>query len=1455
MAGYRVQFENGQAVDFDTQPTQADIDEAYHHISGAAGAEAPGTFHPAEEAFRAIKDNIPQGVKETMGEIGGTLKDAFMPGATPFGETPKPSGTSEAVGHMATSIPGFVGGLVGAAVEKPIAAGFGNPVAPYDQRVGEVANRLTYDPKSDIGQDMSKPFDELMYRAGAPMLGHMADFGYAHGSDNAPIGKSSDIPVPSAKIGTPVEMGLRTKPKQLDVVGAVSDVLKTKPDIDLNEGPNLPPVIRVNKEGQGDLLPTDPGFAEAVKRGLPPEQPGEAGARVFDEMQGQLRNGENEPINLARNNSIPDVATDLRARPAQVAVDARQAEADFAVKRQQSLDFNAAERARQENAPVPGLDTQAEMAKIQDELQSLKEAKDKQEISAQDFQDRVNQAMDRLNAISKPDQPLLADKPINSTGPIGRQRGAIDIREIIDGIRRFNLGDRIQMNDGRVGKVVGDRFITQPNPEKFASRYAEEISKLVDRYGLDHTFGATAEAAKQAISDRIKKELANDQAGYYIPKVDFGDGRAMSALPSDIKARLDGPRLTGPISSKGPIGRQRGAVLFEGKKRKALENLNDKLKIETKLREIAPSQWTPEDAIREILKVPDVNQNIVQRGINFLTKGGQYMAMKVHHPLLRYLNEKVQTADRLSRADIRDHVFGSYGPAVRALTDKELADIWHVIDVADHNKAPIDLVALAKRGATEAQIHMVETHQKEMAYTLQSINAARAARGKGPVDARVAYAAMQAGGDFRRLVWDKKGGDVVGIITSDFRPRLNSLMKKMNEKGYYVGEEKYHGGQKRDRGSINSAFMAAIDTLADQDPRIKGFVDVMDELRSSEIYNFLNAKTHTMGKKGVFGMEGRKEWESALQNAKDGFSGQMRYMEAGIRWGHLSTMLADAKKVMSAVAEKHPNASALAERYMSNALGFNPSETGRALENAMASAFKATGIGYSYYRAGAAGARAVTNALLLAVNPRFWVTNEVQPWGAMPGMKAMLIARGLDARFDFGTGYTYLAQGADTVIRKNSGEKLDSFEQQARNYALKYHVYGSDMIEHSNRVRKDAIYAADKISNAVAGNIESHTRQLMFYGLAHMLKDNGMKVEHGLFEAAHNLTDMAMNNYSRVDRPQLYNALGPLGQLAVNLSSYKHNELSRLALFARHASEYKSLRPILAQLTSGVVFGGILGTTGFAGANELVKFISKMMGHPVSLVDEVMKLSENLNKKVYDATNGKVNAPYVLSHGVFSMAGVDMSKAIGLNDLVPTGTDLIMPGSSKLGEIASSVYNFTGLPGSTDGGPTVMNAKRVARAMSPIGTQGTIDNQWFTKDAGEKGKLALRPRDLAGQAYRNKTDTIAKYAGFTGINEAVQRQKVYEVETISRDYADLRQKPLGRMRDELFSKGQISTETINDYLNLRGDPKTLNKDIERYAVAQNLSAAERSQLQAAASQSVGAQKKALDYLKVFGATK
>lgn len=1508
--GYKIQFENGHVVEFDSKPSDADIEDAHKHVMSLPDPnedgfwkKAAGVGEAALSTVSGLAAAIPTGIR-TLAELpsAGDLGTAVE----------RAKSTSEAATYEPRT-------KTGKALSKSIQDTMSN----YSQ---EVANKFSGDSAYLAGEKLRKGQDARPELA-AENTEHL--FGDIIGNIYAP-GIGSFTP----KRGV-------VKPKQADIAGGMNDLIQPDKPVTPPATPN--PTMAVTPEGQGIAGPRDAAFkAEAERkaalvagaRPVPgrdladpfgqmkqqlgaeqgiPAQPSAAMDQMAQRLQGEqpspLRSqmemfGEQkpdlqlsqEPMDLPKiepkmldgeqgqmfgnpelfdlqggegAKAPPKPATGEGMTQGELDVNQTQMDLQSGGEMAKPLDPNAPVQGPQGDLIGPDL-TLSDETKIHDlPADSLfKQLSNAVRDKITEDDPRVKAAQDRVTAAEQAVTKAAGDL---AAGRITRQSVdhlAKDLQSQKDALEflKQSAVDEQRMKDKLAAQPQSSPGLKQSGgvdigPLKEAVDKAMDVLRklpdiplirsVLEKYEATQSPKVFADARRSAKADGASPELLKALDDAYLSTTQKVLGDMDNLLDKQANRIPPGPK------PRSPGNKQTGAIFLDSKKLEVMKNLTTKLDIETKLRELSPSQWSVDQAMDHIRKATDLAQNLAEKGINFLTKGGQYMALKTHDPLIRFVVERFLDADRRYRADVADWLYNKdtgLASLMRKLDKDHLSEAWAMINFADLHQKSIDLVKLAERGFNAAQIKLIEAHRKGMDYSLTMINKARAASGLDPVNPRVAYAAMQATGDFRSLVYDKQGGNIIGIISSDFRSRLNNLKGQMEGKGYFVEKERYFGGMPRERGSANQAFMHAIEVLGDKDPRIADFVDTLNEIRTSEINNFLNMKKHTMAKKGIFGMEGRKDVEDAHQNALDGFKTQLNYMEGAIKWGHLSEAFKDSKAVIDHPDSAHmENSKAYAERYMYNALGFNPSEVGRAIESTVATMFKKMGVGYSVGRRVMADARYLTNSLLLTLNPRFWEQNVIQPLMAMPGMKADLIARGLGAGTDLGTGYMYVAQGANTSMRIKAGLGLTPFEKAAAAYAKSRHVYGSDMVEHSNRVTKGGGYYVDQMNNFFAGSIESATRQAMFHAFAHLLHENGMKIEHGLFESAHNLTDISMNNYSAIERPQLYSTLGPAGHLAVNLQSYKHNELSRVAMFVRDSKEYGSIRPIAADMLTRFAFGGAMGMIGYDNVDALFRLATKYIGgHPMNLSNLVMRASEGANNYVNKATGGAIDQPYLLSHGIHSLVSLDMSRSLGIGSVVPDtlGTSAF-PGGSKLFDAVGAAYNLTGLPSTNHNtGPTEMNFKRFAHAAAPQFAQGAIDNAWFTKGEGDN-RVAVRPRDLAAQAYRDNFDYGARALGFSGLNESVQRQKTYNIERQSRDYSDLRQQPLNRIRDTLFASGRVDPQAIKDYVNLRGNVESLEGDITRYATEQRLTPREIALMKTQTTSSVAALMKAQDYLKAF----
>lgn len=896
------------------------------------------------------------------------------------------------------------------------------------------------------------------------------------------------------------------------------------------------------------------------------------------------------------------------------------------------------------------------------------------------------------------------------------------------------------------------------------------------------------------------------------------------------------------------IPRSQSGVIYlgAGKDGKAADQFSKIPGIKDKLSAIIPDlEKTTEQVIEESRNSKDVDQNVFQKGFNWFTKGALYQAQKTGNPLIRHTAHTWLNADRVARGKVQEYIHDGLAPAYRKLTKAEATEVGTLLNLADLNHSKeITPEFLKDLGLSKNQMEAVQIHQAVMDQAFNAINEARIAAGKPEIDRRIAYAAMRATGDYKRLVYDlDKDGNkvVVGIIGSNFRARTNYLADSLTKKGYLVGEEQTFG--KKSFGSSQNQISQLMEHLADTNPATKDFLNVISDIEQDRAYNFINQKKHTKSKKGIFGMEGRKDWESDYQNAKDLMNSQLLYAENSFRWSELSKAMGETKKILASDLNQ-PNAKQWIESYTDNALGLNPTKWGQDFQKSFDSIMYSTGLGPSAFKSGAATTRQAVNTLLLSINVPFWITQMYQPLATLPGMSSWLQSKGVDSG---AMGFDYFSKGSISAIKRIMGsEKLSDIEKNAFQYAKDKAVYTADLIDTSTRSRKDAGYYFDKVGSFVSAPLEAGTRFTTFMTYVHMLSDSGITSKDGLYEAAHNLTDMAVVNYSKQERPQAFNALGTVGELGANLQSYKFNELSKIAMFARAAKEDKTLKPIVTQLMMYIIAAGVVGIPGFSELDELYKQLSKTVyKEPKSLTEDVIRVSEKMGNYLnQDTPESQKVSQYLLSHGTFSQFGVDMSKRLGMGDLIPnTFVDAAFPGATRLYSILDSGSQFM-----ID--PSEYNAKLLGREVLPNGMQGPIDRAWFSNNTAE-GEFGINKKDPSKTGpVRTSEDKFWKTLGATGINESVQREKLWRVEETDRAYRDIRQSALKKMIKDIHTKDDI-TEHIQSYLDANGDPSSLERELTTKLQQGNISAITAAKIKASTAKTITQQKKAQHLMEQY----
>jgi len=432
------------------------------------------------------------------------------------------------------------------------------------------------------------------------------------------------------------------------------------------------------------------------------------------------------------------------------------------------------------------------------------------------------------------------------------------------------------------------------------------------------------------------------------------------------------------------------------------------------------------------------------------------------------------------------------------------------------------------------------------------------------------------------------------------------------------------------------------------------------------------------------------------------------------------------------------------------------------------------GVGPTAVQQGGAIARQTINTLLLGLSPGFLLTQMIQPSMALPALSSYLKTKGVGNTELMMADYFAWGVAAGSKKLLNS-KNITPLEEDAFNYAKKNSVYVTDLVDTSTKARKDAGYAFDKLGSFLSAPLEASTRSSVFMAYVKLLNDSGMSKADGLFETAHNLTDVTMVNYNKIERPMAFNSMGLIGDLGVNLQSFKFNELSKLSLFVREAAKDKSFNPILTQMATYIVAAGVMGIPGYQELESLYKEITKALGKPDSLNLRVLEAQAELSKKL-DVEDKKV-----MSHGVPSLMGVDLSKRLSMSNLAPDTFEQ-----------------------DVEGGRAGINRTDLMRSTGAGITPGPL---------------------------RNEEDRFWKTLGMTGINESVQKDKLWQLKEQDMAYAELRSKALSKMIRKAYVSDSYA-ENIADYIAAQGDAGTLERELTEKLKAGKISAVTAAKIKA-----------------------
>jgi hypothetical protein len=1052
--------------------------------------------------------------------------------------------------------------------------------------------------------------------------------------------------------------------------------------------------------------------ATLEKRNVPQQDP------IFIDSQGQR----------VHDPALLQASEMHRQVEAQKAVEARQAQLELDTARQQKLDFNAAERARQEAAPVPGLveerANQQRMIQLQEEITQLKE---QQAIAEQA----------RVEA---------------------EQRGVQDQRAML---------------------------AQEEAQRQIEARQTELEFEVAKQHHMD--FNA---AERQRMG--INSGMGRSQRGAIDLDV-LGEG-----LKKIMGLSKNSPEI---VAAKGLVEKEKTREIM-GRHFGALNKYRP--------------TWNTKE---KVISVADEHKDLTT-GQKFIAKtvkpGMRRARISYDHPLLHFIGEQTSKVFRQAENLSRQYITGKdgIGNTYKKLSSDERVELHQLLMKGDKEEKYYSPKEMRAAGFNETQIEFIQKIYEMDKAKLDIWNEALLSTGQKPVRDRAGHWAGVFTGDYRSLVLDAEG-KVIGYIGVDTRHGLKKVKEQIKEKyGDVTFLENNQGGRKdlggnTMRSDLLSGMNDLVNVLAENDPRIAEIQQAVNDAIARQANTLYGADKHSLEKKGIWGNEGNKPWQTdQRQAANEAFKAFFRYWEDGIV-SHLNMPIeAEVAALMNntEVAKAWPNAIDYGKKYIRNMTGRSTDRVGMGINAILDVPGRMLGFGQT-----------VPRATINQINKRFGQLTQGffnVPFTAMQFLQVAQTAFpefvNTAQRVGVNPIQAELAinNSAKTMMgitaEKMSGKKKDFGEAQpAVDYARDNGLLEFSEFEEVNKITQNK-YArtADKIIDFNRELGEQATRPLVFFTFVDILKKGGFP-EAEVFDTAYNLTQDSMVDYSARERPLMFKDLGVIGNLAGGLQQYTFSYLDQMARWNKEAVK-GNIAPWALGMGAAVSFAGIAGLPFYQEADEIHRAITNR-----SLSDTVLK-----------------NVPDYLKYGPASTTtginlGNRLGASVGLAERFNHPAEVLSP-------YASTITRQAGAIGELATERDELSLKNAALAFAPTSARGLLENQLSTRDLTknekplyEEGTRMYQNRKGQSEYPRTEADQEKRNWGVTSLKEAKDREDVFKSsQERAKDQEKMRaiterigRVMLQRKPDERANwfNSPAGSKAIQDYIDLGGDPKQLLK--------------------------------------------
>lgn len=817
---------------------------------------------------------------------------------------------------------------------------------------------------------------------------------------------------------------------------------------------------------------------------------------------------------------------------------------------------------------------------------------------------------------------------------------------------------------------------------------------------------------------------------------------------------------------------------------------------------------SPEEIVKLAKEGTDIPASRLETIKANLDAGGLMASLRHNNnPVIKYTFAFVDAANKAYEKAIRDNITNKKDGLKTLMQNLSKDDFTslHSQLMLDEGQLERTPQQLAELGWNEKMINTAVRLRDIDKQMLDRVNKVRAEMSPPlePITPRVGHLAGRFLGDFQHMVYIdstlKDGTPVrdpvmrIGGSTSWGAQKLADFIADKHP-DWTVDKQEYNAIKKSRNSDRFQGFQEMMTYLGKNDERIAKALDTLDQYNRATATNYLNAKRHGLDKKvaagGLKGSEGNKEWLDMQTNAEQGMKGHLAYLDTSYKWLEMQKAMKSVSEVITNpdVIKQMPNAIKWSTAYTDHALHRNQGFLADFAADLLNKVGETTGIGHTNLQRAVnwTSSAEMRNWMGLGNIP-FAFKHMALPFQKMPAMMTYLKTVGNLEGSMIAAGVRSL----DSYRKYLSNTSIVTpFQEEAFRYANEHNVFNVDFTDTSGKIQSGKVSRAfGKVADLDFSVPEHVIRATSFFMYAHLLEKSGMDVQ-GALSAAEHLTKFLYTDYAAHEAPRGVAKGGWIGQLALQLTRYKTNDLSQAGFYNReripfsdedHTAVQKimSTTPLMVYMGSLFAFAGATGMWGFKESDQLYSLWSKYIhGKP----DNITALMQ------------RTNAPDMVKYGLFSLLGVD--SKISEAQLLPSPFPTTQSEISQLG-LGFNLARYHDL----------FHAKQLGMSMVPSTFRGLAENKLFTGEPITSGKHAgtsmyLNPNTGEGRVYRDPATQMIRNIGFHTTAETTETNDNYSKDRLKADNKDLANHVIEKAKGLVASGvpvGEISRQLAGEY--------------------------------------------------------